>query len=299
MHRAIQFAVLGAAAAAAAGAVSAAPKSEHIEVAPQVQLHVLDTGTIPGRAALILIPGWRLSAGIWSEQIQSFGHDRRVIAIDPRSQGDSTKTPEGDTPEQRARDLHVLLQKLDVRNCVIVGWSQGVQDVAAYVEQFGTSGLQGIVLVDSTISAGARQISKEPQQAATQLGYLPYLVDSPREFSEQMLKAIISRPLPPQQLERLVSEGLKTPSAISQAMLVADLFGIDRTPVIAKFDRPTLIIASDKSQELDEQKKMAAAIPHAQFEVVPDAAHAVFVDQPARFDALLAAFLARVSSPSG
>ena len=36
---------------------------------------------------------------------------------------------------------------------------------------------------------------------------------------------------------------------------------------------------------------MAAKLPNARFEAVEGAAHAVFIDQPERFDALLEAFL--------
>jgi pimeloyl-ACP methyl ester carboxylesterase len=79
-----------------------------------------------------------------------------VIAIDPRSQGNLTKTDEGDTSEQRARDYRLLLTSLHLEPVILVGWSQGVQDVAAYVDQYGTTGVKAVVLVDSTISGGAR-----------------------------------------------------------------------------------------------------------------------------------------------
>jgi len=39
---------------------------------------------------------------------------------------------------------------------------------------------------------------------------------------------------------------------------------------------------------------MAATLPHGRLEVVQDAAHAVFIDQPERFHALLEAFLKEV-----
>ena len=117
------------------------------------------TGVSCNSGVIILIPGWRLTASIWADQTRIFAQDGRVVAVDPRSQGDSTKTDEGDTPEQRARDYHALLASVHAGPVVLVGWSQGVQDVAAYVDQFGTDGVKGIVLVDSTISKGAANIS--------------------------------------------------------------------------------------------------------------------------------------------
>jgi non-heme chloroperoxidase len=66
-----------------------------------------------------------------------------------------------------------------------------------------------------------------------------------------------------------------------------DMFTVDRRPALKKFDKPTLVIASAQSQELDAQRQMAAALPQGYFVTVEHAAHAVFFDQPQEFDRLL------------
>ncbi len=235
-------------------AATAAPRSELIEVAPRIQLHLLEDGKASGHATLVLIPGWTLTASIWSHQIETFGRDRRVIAIDPRSQGDSTKTGEGDTPEQRARDYHVLL------NSVHAG--------------MGATNLPNILPF-----------------AVQQLRLLPLLSDSPRDYAEGMMRAIITKPLSDVDLNHLVSEALKTPPATAEAMLIADLFGKDRTAAMAKFTVPTLIIASERSAELAQQVDLAKQLPNARIVVVAQAGHAVFVDQPDRFESVVRDFL--------
>ena len=263
-----------------------------VEAAPGVRIHLVDAGASTAKPTLVLIPGWRLTVKVWREQIATFARDRRVIAIDPRSQGDSTKTPEGDTPEQRARDLHAVLAQLKPGPIVLVGWSQGVQDVAAYVAQFGVADLKGVVLVDSTVSAGSPGVASAPQAAAQQLQLLSLFSHNPREASVGMMQAIIRKPLTKTELDQLVDDALKTPTAIGAAMLADDLFGPDRTPALAKLVVPTLVIASENSQELEAQRTMAGNLPRGQFVVMANTNHAVFIDQPARFDALLAAFMA-------
>ena len=62
---------------------------------------------------------------------------------------------------------------------------------------------------------------------------------------------------------------------------------MNRTAALKKIDCPTLIIASAKSDELARQQAGASQIPHARFEKIEDAAHAVFLDQPERFGELL------------
>jgi pimeloyl-ACP methyl ester carboxylesterase len=283
--------LLGAVGLSIACAVNAAPRSEMVRVAPDVRLHVLEDGKASTRPTLVLIPGWRLTASIWTDQIRLFAADRRVLAIDPRSQGDSTKTDEGDTPEQRARDYRALLSSVHAESVVLVGWSQGVQDVAAYVDQFGTDGIKAIVLVDSTISKGAANIPAIVPSAVQQFRRLSILSDSPRDYTEGMMHAIISKPLSEAAFNGLVAEALKTPTATSTAMLIADLYGKDRSAAIGKFTVPTLVIASGSSDELSEQRELASRLPNGRIEVVDQAAHAVFVDQPERFYRLVRDFL--------
>jgi len=70
---------------------------------------------------------------------------------------------------------------------------------------------------------------------------------------------------------------------------------VNRTSALKKIDCPTVIIASAKSFEFSRQQAAANQIPHARFEKVDDSAHAVFLDQPDRFDELLKGFLANLA----
>ena len=67
--------------------------------------------------------------------------------------------------------------------------------------------------------------------------------------------------------------------------------------MLAKIDRPALVIASSASRELDAQKAMASRLTCGAIEVIDGAGHAVFVDQPERFDEVLSAFLRRLDEP--
>jgi pimeloyl-ACP methyl ester carboxylesterase len=74
------------------------------------------------------------------------------------------------------------------------------------------------------------------------------------------------------------------------------MFGVNRTSALQKIECPTLIIASAKSDELARQQTAAKQIPHARFEKIEDAAHALFVDQPDRFDELVTDFIAKLAT---
>jgi pimeloyl-ACP methyl ester carboxylesterase len=290
----------------AAGCVGALPMRAEsdagslsmVEVTKGVSLRVIEAGKPGDGPALVFIPGWSTGADIWRRQIDRFAPTNRVIAFDPRSQGESTKTTSGNTPETRAQDLHSLLERLGVREPVLIGWSQGVQDIAAYVGHYGTKDLAGIVLVDAAISDGADGMAARPQETAAQFKMFAVYQTHQEEYLRGMMQAIISKPQSNGAIERLVRTGMKTPSDIGVAMLIADMFGVDRTPALKKIDCPTSIIASAKSDELVRQQAGANQIPHVRFEKIEDAAHTVFLDQPKRFNELLEKFVKDLTAAS-
>ena len=292
------YAVVLSLLAGTASTSSVRAQERTVPVDSAVSLRVLDLGRPAGEPALVLIPGWGTSAEIWRDQAEKLSARRRVIVVDPRSQGASTITTEGLTPEQRARDLHQVITRLDVGKAVLVGWSQGVQDVAAYVEAFGTDSLAGVILVDAAISAGAGEIAKNPGAATQFFERMSIYVAHPEAYARGMLSAIIANPLAPERLQKLADDLLRTPPSLGVAMLVADLYGVDRTPAIAKFAKPTLVIASGNSPELAAQRAMAAAFPDGRIEVISDAGHAVFVDQPDRFGEVVERFLTTLPATS-
>ena len=274
---------------------------EHrVDVGGNVSLRVIEAGKFRSGAppGLVFIPGWSTGADIWRRQIETFAKTNRVMAFDPRSEGESTKTSSGNTPETRAQDLHALLN-WGMRRPVLIGWSQGVQDIAAYVERYGTKDLAGIVLVDAAVSDGADGISARPQETAAQFKMFAIYQAHQQEYLGGMMRAIISKPQGDGIIEQLVNTGIKTPPDVGVAMLIADMFGVNRTPALKKIECPTLIIASAKSDELARQQAAANQIPHARFEKIEDAAHAVFLDQPDRFNDLLTSFVRTLTRKHG
>jgi non-heme chloroperoxidase len=262
-----------------------------VEVAPQVRLSVVEAGAESARPPVVFIPGWSTGAEVWKAQVEALASTRRVISFDPRSQGDSTKTTSGNTPETRADDLHALLQRRRVVRPVLVGWSQGVQDVAAYVSKFGSKDLAGVVLVDATMAQGARSILNSPAEASQTFERLGLYEGQQEDYLRGMFGVIISTPQPRSVMDQLIATALKTPPTIGAAMLAADLYGQDRSAALDAVSVPVLVIAARASPELDAQRRMAARIPGARFEVIDGASHAVFLDQPVRFHTFLSAFL--------
>jgi non-heme chloroperoxidase len=269
-----------------------AAEPQMIETAPGIQIRVLDAGAKAAPITLVLIPGWRFTADIWHEQIDSFSGRYRVIALDPRSQGDSTKTLEGNTPEDRATDLRTILDHLHVGPAVLVGWSQGTQDVGAYVGKFGTSNLRGLVFVDGAPAQGWEKAGAAPG-VAQQLHRISLYAHGSRDAVQGMVGSVFRTQRPKLEVEQLITDAMKTPPTVAAAMLEDDIFGPDRMSPLAKANVPALLIAADASPNASDLAALARVLPKAlPVKSVPGAGHAVFVDQPKAFDAVLSAFLA-------
>ena len=269
------------------------PASEAFtEGADGVRIHYIEAGPAHASRSLLLIPGWRVSAKVWAQQIDYFGAQGfHVIAMDSRSQGESTIAASGNTPEGRARDVDRVIANLKLTHLTLVGWSQGAQDVAAYIGQFGTVALDKVALVDSPVSAGPADVTETSGMVKQVLQGLGQYARAPDAYSMGMMQAIMKVPPAPLTFDMLTSESLKTPVDTGVSMLVADMLTTDRRPSLKKFDKPTLVIASGESLLLQAQKAMVQALPNAQFVSMEHARHAVFVDAPADFNRTLLRFI--------
>ncbi len=121
-------------------------KSAFFTTTDGVRLRYLDAGS--GPAAIVFIPGWTMPGWIWEKQIAHFSAKYRVIAVDPRSQGESDKASDGNYPERRARDYKELLDHLNLTVPVLVGWSMGVHELLTYVDVFGPGSVTGLVRLE-------------------------------------------------------------------------------------------------------------------------------------------------------
>lgn len=269
------------------------PTSEAFtEGADGVRIHYIEAGSPHASRNVLFIPGWRVSAKVWTQQIDYFAAKGfHVIAMDPRSQGESTIAASGNTPENRAQDVDRVISNLKLNHLTLVGWSQGAQDVAAYVAQFGTVSVDKVVLVDSPVSAGPADVTETSGMVKQVLQGLGQYARTPDAYSKALMQAIMKAPPAPLTFDTLTTESLKTPVDTGISMLVSDILTTDRRPSLKKFDKPTLVIASGESLLLDAQKAMVQALPNAQFIAVDHARHAVFVDAPDDFNRALMRFI--------
>ena len=94
--------------------------------------------------------GWPLSSDSWEAQMQflaSMGY--RCIAHDRRGHGRSSQPWIGNEMDTYADDLAELIEKLDLKGAVLIGFSAGGGEVARYVGRHGSNRVAKIALISA------------------------------------------------------------------------------------------------------------------------------------------------------
>lgn len=234
--------------------------------------------------AILFVPGWTMPAWIWEHQITHFAKSHRVVAMDPRSQGESQQTTEGHYPAARARDIKAVVDQLKLAPVVLVGWSMGTNELAAYVDQFGTETVAGLVFVDG--DAGS---DPEPAALKEYFNWVAGFYADRRTATETFVREMYKRPHGEDYYERVTQAALVTPTNTALALLLANV-STDNRSALATIDKPTLVLAAE-SPWLHYVEDVHKRIPGSQFVVMDNVGHALFADDPDQFNLLLENFL--------
>lgn len=201
-------------------------ESRYVTVAPDVEIHYLEKGE--GKP-MVFIPGLTFSGEIFKAQLEHFSKEYRVIAIDPRGQGLSTKTVHGNDYLTHGKDLGALVDALGLEDMVLVGWSTGNLEVWSYIRQFGTKKLRAAVTIDmSPLPLSADPLwwtegtMEELSAVATQSMISP---EGVREFfSEYATGVMIQHEMKPEELEYLLDISTRTPYWICSSLFTNAIF---------------------------------------------------------------------------
>ena len=92
--------------------------------------------------------GWPLSADAWESQMFFLAsHGYRTVAHDRRGHGRSSQPWNGNDMDTYADDLAQLIEKLDLKDIIMIGHSTGGGEVARYIGRHGTNRVGKAVLV--------------------------------------------------------------------------------------------------------------------------------------------------------
>jgi non-heme chloroperoxidase len=216
------------------------------------QIYYKDWGT---GQPVVFSHGWPLSADSWGSQMMFIAsHGYRCLAHDRRGHGRSSQPWNGNEMDTYADDLAALLETLDLKGAVLIGFSAGGGEVARYIGRHGTKRVAKAALISA--------VPPLMLKTAVNPGGLPMEV-----FDKIRLGFIADRSQLYQDLASGPFFGANRPGAkVSQGMM--DSFWLqgmraghkntydcikafsetDFTEDLKKFDVPTLIVHGDDDQ---------------------------------------------------
>ncbi|HWP22836.1 MAG TPA: alpha/beta hydrolase [Candidatus Binatia bacterium] len=246
-----------------------------------VQLSYLEAGarqTGNAKPVLALVTGWSMPAEIWRHQLSELGSRYHTLAIDPRGQGESEVPASGYTAERRATDLKEFLEPH--ARVLLVGWSLGAIESLQYIHMFGADRLAGLVLVDSSVG--------EEPAPKTSSPFKQQLRQNRDRAVAQFVRAIFAKPRSEKEYAAL-ERGAKRIALDDSLALLDYPFERGHWRTIARnFEKPLLYVVTPQfeAQAIHLKKHR----PATQVEIFRRAGHALFADEPARFNALIEKF---------
>jgi non-heme chloroperoxidase len=261
--------------------------SGFIKTSDGVRIHYLEAGS--GRS-IVFIPGWTMPAWIWQKQIDEFSKHYHVIAVDPRSQGESDQPTYGHLPETRSRDYKELVDQLGLKQPVLVGWSMGCGELIKYVEQFGTNNIGGLVLVDGFLSD-----KPSPEMFVGISEWMNQLQQDRQKQADAFVRTMFKRPQPEDYLKRVADASAQVP-ADTAVVLIYDMLSVkDFSAGLArlsgmKTNRPVLFMYQPETQQTADYLKSKLG-DKVQLERFEGDGHALFVDDPEKFNRVLEEFV--------
>lgn len=268
--------------------LTAETKSAFFTTTDNIRIHYLEAGS---GLAIVFIPGWTMPAWIWQKQIDGLSYRYHVIAVDPRSQGESDKPTFGHLPEDRARDYKDLVDHLALKQPILVGWSMGCGELMKYVEKFGTANVGAVVLVDSFVAD-----KPSPEMYSGLAGWMNMLQQDRAKQADGFVRHMYNKPQPEDYLKRVMNASMQVP-ADTAVVLIYNMLAISGwSTAFAKMDRPFMFVYQPDNQASADFLKSKAG-DKLRLERFDGDGHALFVDDPDKFNHLLDDFIKTSAHP--
>ena len=273
--------------------VTPASYTSHYVEAGKVRLHYLDYGT-PGLPAMLCIHGGAAHAHWFDYVAPGFNKDYHVLSLDLRGHGDSDHVdPPSYFYEDYAADVNRAVEKLDLKDFVLIGHSMGGMVSLLYSATY-PGRVKKLVVVDTSVNLPPERIA-----LLRDVGSKP-----PRDYDskEEMVSRYKLRPgeaLAPQEVVRYIGErsvkqveGGKWRYKFDRAVY-ATREPKDGMPLWDKISIPALLVKADRSpritREVYEEAKARAG--NVDFVEVSRSDHHITLDNPTEFVDKVGAFL--------
>ena len=265
-------------------------------------IHVVNVGTGP---PIVLSHGVTLSVRTWVRQLETLpAQGFHVVAFDHRGHGSSKLGDSGFSVDNLGDDIRTLVERLDLRDAVLVGHSMGgiaVQSFLLRHPEVAAERVKGVVL----LSTLARVPLSGPRAAGLRslIDRLGEIVpDSTRVWSSPNVGFLLARvgfgrDPKPSHVE-LVRQMMFECAADTRRDSPRALLGLDLTARLPEVRIPTLVIggSADVIAPPAESRRLAELIPGARLEMIRGGGHMLMLERTELVDRLITDFAREVGA---
>jgi len=261
-----------------------------------ITLGYVEFGNPKGRPVL-LIHGYTDNARDWVPLVPFLNKDFRLILVDIRGHGSSSKPECCYALIDFAYDIKLLLDALGIERADVVGHSLGSM-ITQYFAEFWPERTGRVVLVSSTAGAqpGARRKGlggMDPHQSfRAQIAALSDPLDPESAFMRWWYAS--PTPVDEEFLRRQRRDAAAIPIKVWRAVLDQGVATVDLRTTLPALKAPTLLMwgAKDFIFKAPDRAGLTAMLPQAKVIVYPDYGHNPFWENPERVGKDINAFLA-------
>ena len=243
-----------------------------------IQVYYEDRGS--GRA-VVLVHGWPLNGGSWERQsVALLAAGYRVVTYDRRGFGRSSQPAEGYEYDTLAKDTLHLLDTLNLKDVILVGFSMGGGEVARYMGKYDNGRVSKVCFM-SSIAPALRKSGNNPEgvDPAVFEGIKAAIEKDRFAFLEQFLSNFFNVDVLGERISSAAVHANFNIAAGSsyQAMLnCVDAWLEDFREDIKQIKLPTLVILGDSDRILPIETtgtRTAKLIPGAKLHVIHGGPH--------------------------
>jgi pimeloyl-ACP methyl ester carboxylesterase len=238
--------------------------------------------------ALVFIHGLGSSARDWELQVAGFSKTYTVITFDLRGHGQSDKPPGAYSLPMFAADTAGLLHALGIESAHVVGLSLG-GCVAFQLSVDHPALLKTMIIVNSAPTMGGNT-AEFKQEIRRRVAIVQQR--GMRAMGEDLSKNLFPKAAHAAIRQTFVERWAENEPRPYIASLLS-MSGWSVVDQLGSIHCPTLIIAADQDYSpVAVKEAYVKLMPNARLVVIPEAHHATPTEEPKKFNAVLASFLA-------
>lgn len=253
------------------------------------------------KPTIVMVPGWAYSCEVFQPLQALLAKHYDTLSFDPRGHGRSSNDHGGHSYTQHGHDLNELIEKMNLRHIVLLGWSLGCYDCLCYLQQSSSretnARIRALILADESPKIVKDEDNLWGEGNTDEVNGLIELVasDAYLDFFSDYMKEGYRKTQPDEKTREQFCRFASRLAPEEASQLLSDARSYDFREFLRQIDKHIplqFIVREDWAREA--QQWVLQNCSNADFNVL--GGHLALLEMPERFHSITSAFLSQLSS---